>query len=61
MDNEFVYYTTYDLPNCNRLHKWVNNERTIYAIGNGPIKYITKDEFIEAMQLRDQQLINLRN
>jgi len=43
-------YSTIDLPNCIRLHKWGSGDSAKYAIGNGPIEYITKEKFEQIMQ-----------
>ena len=45
--NNIVSYNTYDigLYSSIRLHKWVSSLGTKYAIGHGPIRYISKEEF----------------
>jgi hypothetical protein len=44
--NSIAYYSTVDLPLGNRLHIWKYKSKTIYALGNGPIKYIYEKEAI---------------
>ncbi len=48
--NNIAYYSIYDMIDGNRLHQWCPKEK--YAIGIGPIKDITKEEY-EALLKKD--------
>jgi hypothetical protein len=43
-DNAIAFYTIYDLPNGNRVHQWGFGEAARFAVGNGPIRYISRQE-----------------